>query len=604
MMRICVRRVPVALLGLVWMAVVTGSVSVPAALGAGSVNRGECPSSTESSPGFRPYLPDCRAYEAVTPPYKEGGTIEDADMAAVSADGSQVITGVGGAFAGSGNYWWEGNEGIQAYFQFTRVSGGWQPAALTPPATSYPHSQLMAASADLSTTLWGAARTSAIAASRLSSFEVYLRHSGGELLPVGPGTAPQVTGETQADGLSFVGASHDLTHELFYLPSQELHGHSDLWPGDTTRAGSFSLYEYVYAGHPDVEPILVGVKNQEPLRSDREARLISDCGTEFGSASSKYNAVSEGGSVVFFTALHHARDSSECASPAVNELYARVEGSSTVAISEPSGEDCETCNTTAEPKDATFVGASANGEKVFFLTEQKLLSGQEGMNLYEYDFDGPQASAQHPTGKITLVSSGSPTPEVQGVVRVSGDGSHVYFVAQSVLTGANGEGRLPEAGADNLYVYEPDPARPDVYRVVFVATLLNGAEEATLRAEEEAEAGTVAERSLAKAIAAEEEALNSGAGAQEAFGRARTSLPSRSRRNWDTRSSGHAGQRSECMAAVRRSTCPGDARRPLPGVPQLGRSHRGRCQQGPAAVRVRRAAGSADACVDRTGRNV
>ena len=40
-----------------------------------------------------------------------------------------------------------------------------------------------------------------------------------------------------------------------------------------------------------------------------------------------------------------------------------------------------------------------------------------------------------------------------GVARVSEDGSHVYFVAEGQLTGANREGREPMAGAPNLYVY-------------------------------------------------------------------------------------------------------------------------------------------------------
>ena len=62
-------------------------------------------------------------------------------------------------------------------------------------------------------------------------------------------------------------------------------------------------------------------------------------------------------------------------------------------------------------------------------------------------------------------------PQVQGVVAISPDGSHVYFVAQGVLTTtANGQGQTATAGANNLYVFERDAAYPDGW-TSFIATL-------------------------------------------------------------------------------------------------------------------------------------
>ena len=57
-------------------------------------------------------------------------------------------------------------------------------------------------------------------------------------------------------------------------------------------------------------------------------------------------------------------------------------------------------------------------------------------------------------------------------MRVSGDGSRVYFVARGVLTGeADPVGAAPQSGADNLYVYDTDTGR-----MAFIGDLCSDAE--------------------------------------------------------------------------------------------------------------------------------
>jgi hypothetical protein len=94
--------------------------------------------------------------------------------------------------------------------------------------------------------------------------------------------------------------------------------------------------------------------------------------------------------------------------------------------------------------------------------------GANGCNLYAYDFDAPENE------RLTAISAseaGSPAAaQVQGVMAVSTDGSHVYFVAKGALTGENGEHRSPTEGADNLYVYEHDERYPGGH-LTFIATL-------------------------------------------------------------------------------------------------------------------------------------
>jgi hypothetical protein len=473
------------------------------AFAAGDANSAGCPSGSEVSPGFRSYLPDCRAYELVTPPFKEAGVVQSVQTGAISADGEHVIVGVLGAFAGAENKEYQDNinPDVDAY-EFSRTGTGWKPTVLTPPASRFPHSAFAAASSsgELSRTLWRAS-----VGTERNNEDIYMREPDGAFARVGPGYAPQVTGELARsdEDLEVVGASGDLSHMALEISTTS----GDLWAGDTTKEGVRSLYEYVYRGTPDPEPLLIGVKNQSSLLSDTEAKLISRCGTELGSGNrllggatataDTYNAVSEDGERVFFTA--RGCETPGPGEPSVDELYARVGGASTVGISEPSSADCSACST-ASRNHAVFQGASKNGEKVFFMTEQELLPGQKGMNLYEYDFGGPEASAQHPDGRISLVSGGSASPEVQGVARVSEDGSHVYFVAKAVIPGTFVAGHEPVAGAENLYVYEPETGNPGAYHTVFVAALLTEAEEANLKAAEAAEATAIREQAEAKTI--------------------------------------------------------------------------------------------------------
>ena len=381
----------------------------------------------------------------------------------------------------------------------------------------------MAASAtNLGETLWGAEQTGF----RYHE-DVYLRTGPGPsgFHRVGPGTPHDENGGqvlesdeiSPSQELNLAGASHDLTHSLYEIESSPLSflqgvGKSDLWDGDTTEPEQESLYEYVSIGAEDREPVLVGVRNRGPLDGsphvNEHAELISRCGIELGDTTrrsgantySAYNAVSANGEAVFFTAQ-------ACAGgPAVNELYARIAGESTVALSEPALRDgvageCslgEPCHG-AEPKPAIFEGASEDGSCVFFLSEQPLVNGApaEGMKLYEERLNVKAAQVEQVVDVSNEGVAGL-DPEVQGVVRVSEegedeDGDRAYFVAKGVLArkdrvaGREPVEEGPVDGADNLYVYEPDPAHPGAYRTVFIATLLTSEQEAGLHREEAAE---------------------------------------------------------------------------------------------------------------------
>ncbi len=473
-------------------------VLVPGALAVGDASTGEvCPN--EASPGFRVYLPECRAYELVTPIFKDGNQLEPSG---VSVDGSGVLEESIGVFAGV-----QGDSGGQgAAYLLSRSGLGWGVYAISPPASMFPAQILVAADPELGETLW-LARTPS---QSIAAEDFYIREADGVMVKIGSLVPPSVeagspAGEFQGflyfEDLKYLDASDDFSRILFRILEGPAHGL--LWPGDETVGKESSLYQY--SGRNEVRPELVGV--------NEKGKLASLCSTFLGSLGSYdiYDAMSVDGARVFFTAVGH--DASECngpiQAPEVSELYGRLDGLETVAVSEPAVGQCAVCNvpaTVAEGRrPAEFVGASQDGSKVFFLTEQELLAGAVGMNLYEFDFDKPagvrvvQAS----------VSVGPMAAGVQGVARVSGDGSHVYFVAAGRLTseprGGRKEGQCygeltslekveeeeaekeeiekageatrggkcrPREGGDNLYVFESDTGR-----VSFIATLCSGEKE-------------------------------------------------------------------------------------------------------------------------------
>jgi hypothetical protein len=424
----------------------------------------------------------------VTPVFKDG---TEPVLEALSEDGSSAIARTLGTFAGL-----ENNTNLNGgTYQLSRSVMGWTVAAISPPSSGFPVQEFYAASADLQRSLW-LTRTPS---ESVTAENFYIREANGTMVKIGSLLPPSVVAgppSNEYEGFlyktktEYVDASADLSHVFFKIELGHEAGIS--WPGDATN-GLSSLYEYV--GTDQTRPELVGVNN--------EGHQISTCSTWLGSLNSKdvYNAVSRDGAAVFFTAV----EKGVCGAsegPEVDELFARVDGLETVPVSEPTTGAhgaCEACNT-SQPHSAEFAGASQEGAKVFFLTSQELLPGAKGMNLYEYDFEAPVSQ------RVSQVGAGSSgEAKVQGVARVSEDGSHVYFVARGRLGegprgGAGGsciaelssgekaqeeiaeeeeekaepvttEAKCrPVVGAENMYVYQRDAAYPAGH-VSFIATL-------------------------------------------------------------------------------------------------------------------------------------
>jgi hypothetical protein len=463
-----------------WSASTAIAIAIISGLCAGSpaAAASSCPS-TEASPGFRGFLPPCTAYEMVTPPYVGGGFVggvKKSELPPISANGERLL---GLAFSGFAETEELEQEGFEygAIYEFARTPTGWSTEALDPPASLYPRRSFVFASADMSKSLWEV-KTPPEAGQELplvppqgeqtnNSNTLVLREAAGggrgDFKTIGPVVAPGH--EPAGNRFEVVAASENLSHILIEVEGVD----KQLWPGDQTDPGDDSLYEYDENSETAThEPVLVGVRNEGSVAEAAEkegkphvneaAELISRCGTQAGGSyvgGVFNNSIAATGDVAYFTAV-------ACGSePQVNEVYARVNenksfctaahtkeatATCTIKISEPSAENCGACaSSESAPASAQFDGASEDGAKAFFTSEQALLEGAGGKSLYEYDLESGE---QH----LTLI-----TPEVASSPAISADGSHVYFESTAVdtkLANANGETALP--GARNLYVYDTE----------------------------------------------------------------------------------------------------------------------------------------------------
>ena len=153
----------------------------------------------------------------------------------------------------------------------------------------------------------------------------------------------------------------------------------------------------------------------------------------------RQDTISEDGSRIFFT------------EGATGRLYERNNATTTVQISAPQG--------TADPsghKPAAFSAATPDGHTVYFTSCEKLtadstavstgendcLTSSQGQDLYSYD-----------TGAGTLTDltpdshgSDAQAAQVQGVLGVSPDGAYLYFTANGVLASGATPGDCDSAG--------------------------------------------------------------------------------------------------------------------------------------------------------------
>jgi hypothetical protein len=420
------RRRPLARRTASVLAVLVAAAAATLSLTAAPALADDCPNAALRAQNNSTQLPDCRAYELVSPVFKEGFT---AGLTGVTDDGRLI-------YLSNGNY---ANNGMGAggipggnTYLATRTANGWATKGLAPSGPDYYTQTLVtpfpvAYSSDLRSTLWLMRRgdeTNAVS-------DLYMRRADDVFTRIGSGL-----GALHSSGAPTYQASDDLSHIAFSVT------------GQGTNDGT---YEYV---NGDNQPRRVDIDNAgEPLTPP------SGCAsyTPGYTLSSFHHAISTDGRVMFLA----CKDS-------FGNLIARVNGTTTIDVSEsqcaraPSdpGGPCDA------PSPAAFQGANAAGTRVYFTTDQQLVDADTDSTPDLYECDIPTGTPA-PVGSINTcpdlheVSGAATGADVQGVTRISDDGSRAYFVATGVLASNTDANDAPAVAGDaNLYVWTRDAVHP------------------------------------------------------------------------------------------------------------------------------------------------
>ncbi len=424
-------------------------------------------------------LPEGRHYELVSPVYKGGYGANG--ILAVSPSGERLAFGSLGAFSGD-----PGDNGIANYYVSSRVEGvGWSTVTVAFPASIAPDGGVIDFSSTLDSTLNQAYLGPNFGVASEDSHEVeYLVHQtdAPDTGPNAPDPAPNFenSGMILRDlNQTFVDLRSEVTSSNFSHIVFEVFGTGDTQLLPEAATSESHTYEMANGSEGHESSLrLVGLNNKDKvLNPSCEAKIAS----VLSGNNDSFHSISADGSEVFFrTSVDAACED--------GQLFVRLGGVKTVEISRSLATVCEEvpCPGAEARKPAIFRGASTDGSIVFFTTEQPLVSDDSDAsnNLYmaRMGCAGGRVECGPVEREVTELKQVSRNPnaaqpaEVQDVVAIAPDGSHVYFVAKGNLLGsveqevlvAEGS-RLPHAGADNLYAYDSLTGK-----TAFIADLCSG----------------------------------------------------------------------------------------------------------------------------------
>jgi hypothetical protein len=425
-------------------------------------------------------LPDCMALEMVSPPRKGG---QAAFRPAVSAAGERVIFTSSAALGGT-----PGNVGVEGDpYVATRGPSGWTTSYTSPPTeiiggwNSYVPA--LSFSPDFSRWYQVGSTLSQIQVGIARAFEGGL---GGHFSPLSPLFGP-LNGGIRTDVIfsQFQGASADRSHLFFvtgnldvaYLPG-------DPEPSGTGAANNTYLAKLDSNGNPSLE--LLARDGAGKAWGGACGSRVGGSGLEAGDRNQ--GAISGDGSRVYFTSRPDQPQTGSCSSTNKLRILQRLESKQGTWIDELFSSECNRATPACSSADGDdhYQGASTDGTRVYLMSTRQLadsdldegsdcsvnIGTSEGCDLYLYDSTLPigQRLIQVSAGEPGAPTPGEGANVLNGTTAISGDGSHVYFVAQGVLsTDPSPKGASPIAGQPNLYVW--DRSSEDTS---FIGTLVPG----------------------------------------------------------------------------------------------------------------------------------
>ncbi len=419
-------------------------------------------------------LPDCMALEMVSPPVKGG---QAAEVPVVSAEGERIsfrsvaaLGGTPGSLSPTGD----------PYIAI-RGPSEWTTVFTSPPVDIFAGWESFATALSYTPDF---SRWFQLGSTRpqfqLGMARAFQGGLGGVFTPISPLLVPLAGGETEVVQFSkFQGASTDHSH-LYFIPGPNEGSAIAYLGGDPEPSGTAADHN-TYVAHLDSggQPAL------ELLARDRSGKAWGgSCGARLGgvrqlgtpserTGERNQGAIAADGGRVYFSTRPGQPVGGVCNTANKLRILKRLESSQGPWIGELFFSECNRAAPACSSVDGNdyYQGASIDGTRVYFTTNRQLADSDvdvtneecsntaagEGCDLYLYDATLP------PGQRLVQVSAGGtgdPTPGegakvLNGATAVSGDGSHVYFVAEGVLTAAeNPEGDVAQEGEPNLYVWK------------------------------------------------------------------------------------------------------------------------------------------------------
>ena len=394
-------------------------------------------------------LPDCRAYELVTPENlgrtQDMTFTKDDDHAIPSGDGEHVALEAGLSPLEPNPQ--TSADAIGTYAVFSRTPEGWvmKSAVARASAAERPFMRLL--SPDLS-------QVALVSYTALNLGEANNPPAALEVGPVG-GPYAVVANLPERAGTNFLGANAGTPGvPAFSNVVFSSVDHNLLPPGpelalaEETSVGAPDLYEWT-----DGVLRLVNVEGEGAhLKLVNNNRCGATLGAGFASVGAgTVGAVSADGSNVFFT--------TEPCEGEPRSVYMRVDGRETIAIPPLASVDAP------ERRPVLYNGATADGSEVFFNTGTPLsAAGASSGNLYMYDTM---------TGVLKRIGNVREVPGTGGgEVLLSEDGATAYYTASGLISRYDtrtGESMLVATAKPSKLVGEPSYTTPNGEFLVFVA---------------------------------------------------------------------------------------------------------------------------------------